>query len=424
MSAFTAVHRALGERPGPLTDAMIQALVDQAVPEGSDLEFKRDFPSGSLADSDLPKDLAALANAGGGVIVYGISDAGHKAGPRTDVVLTEILESSLRKAAATKVAPGLINLGITSLGEAPQRCVLVEVPASPEAPHMYFPREGGLRAPLRVGADTHFMTERQIEAAYRARFTRVQDRAAQLAELYLRAHHGCDTGQRAWFIAAAVPRTEATRRRLPRDEAQQCFRAAVQAGLDLAALNAGAHPLYHGVNVDVLRPGLRSWVAPRRSTGGPPPPPMPLPRSVTPAPSPWLLRSVRIRADDPDPGGHEVVMETVECALADFLGLLRATAAHLPVIDYDLEFGIAWSGEQDLQLLRTRRLGHGLGEPFRETVPLFIPVRATLATHVDDATYQREAYELARDCANQAAGPVPGAFMPPPEAASGVPQIR
>lgn len=417
MSAFTAVHRALGERPGPLTDAMIQALVDQAVPEGGDLEFKRDFPSGSLVDSDLPKDVAALANAGGGVIVYGISDAGHKAGPRTDVVLTANLERDLRKVAATKVAPGLINLGITPLGQSPHRCVVIEVPASPDAPHLFFSKEGGLRAPLRVGADTHWMTERQLEAAYRARFTRVQDRAAQLADLYQRAHHGCDISHRAWFIAAAVPRSEATQRRLPLDNAQKCFRDAVPAGLELAVLGAGAHPLHHGVNVDVLRPGLRSWVAPRRSTGG-----IPSPTDATASigDTGTITLSAAVgahnRADDQSPGGHEVVMEAVECALADFLGLLRATAAHLPVIDYDLQFGIAWTGEQDLQLLRPRRLGHGFGEPFRETVP-FIPVHATLATHVDDGTYQREAYELARDCANQAAAPAPVAFMAPPQPA-------
>lgn len=419
MSAFTAVHRALGERPGPLTDAMIEALVDQAVPEGGDLEFKKQFPSGSLPDSDFPKDLAALANAGGGIIVYGISETDGKATHRTDVELTERLESGLRRVASSKIAPGLINLAITALGESPHRCVVIEVPASSEVPHLYFPNEGGLRAPLRVGADTHWMTERQIEAAYRTRFARAQDRAADLADLYQRIQHDCDTDYRAWFIAAAVPRDEVTQRRLPLDDAQQIFWDAVPALLQLAPERVGPrrlpHPVLDGMNRTNLRPGLRSWVAPRLSAGGRPSP-SDATASIGDSGAVTLATVVggHTRPDDRSPGGHEVVMEAIECALADFLGLLRATAEHLPVIDYDLQFGVAWTGDQDLQLLLPRHIGPDFGDPIRETTP-FLPVRATLATNVDDATFHRHAYELARDCANQAAAPRPVAFTEPTE---------
>ena len=54
---FTALHRVLGLPPGPLTDAML----NEAVEAGA-------------ASTEYPKDVAAMANSGGGVIVFGVRE--------------------------------------------------------------------------------------------------------------------------------------------------------------------------------------------------------------------------------------------------------------------------------------------------------------------------------------------------------------
>lgn len=51
-------------------------LIANSVAERTDLEFKRELPGGSQRDkAELLKDVSAMANAGGGMIYYGISEA-------------------------------------------------------------------------------------------------------------------------------------------------------------------------------------------------------------------------------------------------------------------------------------------------------------------------------------------------------------
>jgi Schlafen, AlbA_2 len=95
---FTALHRLLGRPPGPLTDEMIDEAVSQGVAETDDLDCKSSLPPASgLPQTDFPKDIAAMANSGGGVIAYGVTEQGKQATGRTDTgELTEGHERSLR----------------------------------------------------------------------------------------------------------------------------------------------------------------------------------------------------------------------------------------------------------------------------------------------------------------------------------------
>jgi len=53
----------------------VTRLVTEAVQESAQVEFKRQLPDSGKND-DLAKDLAAMANSGGGVIIYGIAESG------------------------------------------------------------------------------------------------------------------------------------------------------------------------------------------------------------------------------------------------------------------------------------------------------------------------------------------------------------
>jgi Putative DNA-binding domain len=158
---FTALHRALGLPPGPLTDELLDAAVAAGVAETDDLDWKSQLPPAKgLPQTDFPKDVAAMANSGGGVIVYGVSEVQKAATERVDVGLfDEVHERSLRSAAITAITPPVFGLVVHRLGTAENRAVVVEVPASVDGPHLIY-RSEYFGAPVRNDADSVWMKER------------------------------------------------------------------------------------------------------------------------------------------------------------------------------------------------------------------------------------------------------------------------
>src|SRR5213076_1375638 len=122
---FTALHRLLGRNPGEVTEEIIDEAVRQGLAETDDLDWKSSLPpTRALNETDFPKDIAAMANSGGGVIVYGITEQDKKATGRVDTgELTETHERTLRSAAVTAVVPPVFGLDIIRLGGQGQRCV-------------------------------------------------------------------------------------------------------------------------------------------------------------------------------------------------------------------------------------------------------------------------------------------------------------
>lgn len=143
---------------------MIDMAVEQGLMETADLDWKSALPPArALTLGDFPKDIAAMANSGGGVIVFGVEEEGKAAQRRVDVgELDERHESALRHAAVSAIAPPVFGLEIERLGEEGVRCVAVIVPASTDGPHLVY-RNELFGAPVRNDADTVWMKERDIE---------------------------------------------------------------------------------------------------------------------------------------------------------------------------------------------------------------------------------------------------------------------
>lgn len=396
---FTPLHRALGYAPSPLTDELLDAAVNAGVRETDDLDWKSELPPiKGLPQSDVPKDIAAMANAGGGMIIYGVEESQKAATGRKDAgEFTEGHERAYRSAAVSAISPPVFGLDIYRLGT-DSRAVAVVIPASVDGPHLIY-RNDYFGAPIRNDADTVWMRERQIETMYRARFDERRRSSEAIDALYDEAATGRDTDQRAWFLAVARPRVPALLTRPDRDEARAIFKRAEAVTLSYSN-REGVHPLD---NVDRLnpRPGLRRWVAVNTATSehklwreawaeahhdG----------SVTLAAAVGAHR----KSFDGNFEGWEVESRGVECCISDFTALIRAVAETRHLDEYEVRVGIEWTGTQPLQILTVDNAGFpydGVSSPLRT----FAPVRTSLNAAGDDDAFHQEVYRLAEDSVNQ-----------------------
>jgi hypothetical protein len=121
---FTALHRAVGLPPGDITDEMLDAAVGQGVEETDDLDWKSKIPAASdLKNSDFSKDIAAMANSGGGVIVYGVEESQKRAtGCKDTGGLSQEHERSLYQIAVSSISPPIFGLNVIRVGGRRESC--------------------------------------------------------------------------------------------------------------------------------------------------------------------------------------------------------------------------------------------------------------------------------------------------------------
>jgi hypothetical protein len=385
---------------------MLNAAVQAGLTETNDLDWKLELPPAKgLPQTDFPKDIAAMANSGGGLIVYGVRESQKAATARVDVgELDEVYERSLRSAAITAISPPVFGLNIIQLGEEGNRAVAVEVPASVDGPHLIY-RNDYFGAPVRNDSDTVWMKERQIEAMYRARFEERRHATEALNALYAEASAGRDTRDRSWLIAVAHPRIPRLQDRMTRETARRILSKAEKVTLSFAS-NRGVHPLE---SVDRMnpRPGLRRWVAVNAATsphsnwkeawasihhdGS-----VTLSAAVGGHPSGRSWDSTGISYFE----GYEVESTAIECAVADLMAVLRTTAEAIGTDEYDIRVGIEWEGGDSLLILTQDTMGF----TYRDvSIPLhrYSPVETTVNAQGSDAEFARQVHDLAQDCVNQ-----------------------
>ncbi|MGC2652489.1 MAG: ATP-binding protein [Mycobacterium sp.] len=402
---FTALHRVLGLSPGPITDELIDAAVEAGVEETDDLDWKSELPpTSNLNNADFPKDVAAMANSGGGVIVYGVTESQEKATGRKDTgELTENHERSLRQVAVSAISPPIFGLNIIRVGDDGNRAVAVVVPASVDGPHLIY-RNDYFGAPVRNNADTVWMREREIATQYRARFDAARHATEVLDKLYEETASGRDITERAWLIAVAHPRAASAMTRWSRDEARELLKQARMLTVSFAS-NDTLRPL-ESVDWQNPRPGLRRWTAPNTMIG---------------ETARWREASLSIQFDGSitvaaAAGAHRrasgfseekkfyegwwISELVVEAAVADLMALVRTVGLSIGAVEYEVRVGIEWAGKEPLTLYRRVQ---GFDED-EGTVPVhrFIPVETTVEVRDnDDAGYLEQVRELALDCVNQ-----------------------
>lgn len=212
---YTPMHRALDRPPSELTYELLEACVATQVCEADDLEWKQALPfhdrEGRWQD-EWAKDVAAMANTGGGCIVYGVAEepGTGAASALVDVgpIAEDDVQKRLRPTAAALIHPLVSGLRLIPVTDGSRQALVVLVPDSPDVPHMLRQGREAFKAPFRYGATTEWMTDRMLEDAYRRRFRR----GAELEELLTRRYEAAArhaghqlSGPGAWFVGAAVP---------------------------------------------------------------------------------------------------------------------------------------------------------------------------------------------------------------------------
>lgn len=174
-----------------LTVVDLQRLCDLRVAEDVDLDFKAEdgyTPKGNDGYDELAKDVTALANSRGGLIIIGVGeDAQGCAEPLHSAPVSDKKIGQFTNALRARVFPWLPDLLIKDVETAPgsgEGYMLIAVPASPLAPHAVRvatrPQYSYAR---RVGRTTAWLDESEIAARYRDRFRQAEDHRARVTRV-------------------------------------------------------------------------------------------------------------------------------------------------------------------------------------------------------------------------------------------------
>ncbi|MEV5355771.1 ATP-binding protein [Streptomyces sp. NPDC052693] len=271
--SWTRLHEHLGTPPGPLTFDMVKKAADANLAESDDLDWKEKLPQPPREGrwNELAKDVAAMANTRGGLLIYGVTD---KTTVPVGIDPSEVNPQQYAQWIRNHVQPYLPDLTFTTLTSPDRQLsfLVIDVPASPMAPHHVYGTaakdkdQQAAVVPYRDRDHTAWMAEHQIERAYRERFTRTQHAQDETDRLLAHALDTCLADQAepsAWFVAVARPERPlpSTAPSLAREKVPDLCVAARARSQHLARNHQGVGPL---TGLDVIlsnpRPGLRRWV--------------------------------------------------------------------------------------------------------------------------------------------------------------------
>jgi len=214
----------LGAEVGELAPAHLQALCDLCMPEDVDLDFKSEdayTATGPGGLDELAKDVTALANARGGLIIIGITeDSQGRAHSLSEVAVSDKKIGQMYNGLRARVVPYLPDIWISSLetvNGSGTGYVLIAVPGSAIAPHaVRMTSRPQYSFARRVGRTTAWLEESEIAALYRDRFRLAEehrDKVLKVLELgseWTRRIRP-SAADRIWLEVALVPSVLADR---------------------------------------------------------------------------------------------------------------------------------------------------------------------------------------------------------------------
>lgn len=377
---FTPIHRALGLEPGNLTLEIIKKAVEEGLEETADFDMKRVVPNlkEDKSKQEIAKDIAAMANSGGGWIIYGVGEgASDIAGSIHPCEWTATEEQQMLNIAYTKIDPPVVGLEFNkiSCGEnSDKKLVLMHIPDSVDAPHFARVEKNNFSAPRRNGPHTKPMTYRDIERGFRERFQRGVEQEKTLQGYFEQATEALNPEQGVFLAIAAVPVTP-----------------------KISAAPVSEETMYQYAN-QMLNPGfLHNFERTMHEIGFPPNP------EVKKGYRRWLVRTnvnskVQYRKYFCDDGsmlvsyqlghikrGNELfhdeskknhcLSKHIEFVIADFMSLLRSySQGHKVYGTYRIRAGLVGSSDSPITIRTMSNFNEVLEESYSEPIKRFQPV--------------------------------------------------
>ncbi|MFF1717396.1 helix-turn-helix domain-containing protein [Streptomyces sp. NPDC058268] len=182
---------ALGRHPDDLTEDDLQRAVENHIPESVDLDWKKDFYKGTDAGKkELAKDVSAMANTAGGMVVSGVDDGNqdHAHGLAPFDPIQGHGEEWIRSVLANWIQPVVPNVGVRPVKSASKVGKIywvLTVPPSTQAPHAVAApgNDYHFRVYVRHGTTTRTLAESEIAQRYRDRFQAASDDVDRLHQV-------------------------------------------------------------------------------------------------------------------------------------------------------------------------------------------------------------------------------------------------
>ena len=205
---MTAIPSPLRPLLGPTLEALDESQLQRVLgtEENQHLEFKGDLESSKEARLEQIRDLVSFANAGGGLVLFGVDEgrsthiASALSGLGTEVDVVRQLEQII-VARSHPVIPANVERIVLDSG---RQVVAVVIAPSPLAPHAVIE---GIRMswPVRRGHGKDFLTEAQLADAYARRFAGAAAITEQLTDLHCDHEQFLSLEHRGWVIVSLVP---------------------------------------------------------------------------------------------------------------------------------------------------------------------------------------------------------------------------
>lgn len=403
-SMFTPIHRALGIEPGDLSLNLIEQAVENRVEETTGLDWKK-----SIYDTRRPawedeaaKDIAAMANSGGGWVVFGVAEDSetNTASEIAPIQWNADVQQRILRVAYSRIGPPVLGLEFFPFPSDNGSVVMMRVPDSRDAPH--FARKGGdaFVAPRRNGSHTVFMSDREIERGFRERFQHADNREQHIQDLFEQVSQSLDPDDGVCLVMVAVPVEPATSV-APMSEADVHKLVSQELIPELVCPHSSPMRWDFGV----VRKGLRQWVI-RSSTDDSHPYRQYLHDDAT------MLSCYRLgnftdreEASPYCPTGlpNHCMSSHIESALIGFVTLLRAHAANRQSnAGFRIRVGLVGKPGEPIFIRTTEsRSNYLLAVDYAEPIHRFQPVSTELDPLSPVADILPVMNDLARDVINQ-----------------------
>jgi hypothetical protein len=201
---FLRLQALLGAAPDDFTFEDLRRVVIAGIPESEDHEYKSQAPE----RDELAKDVAALANAGGGVIFVGVDE--DRLGVAEALVDVDSDDAEFRRVTETitaRIHP-FPSFRLRSLvdAEGVSRQYMIIVYGSPGTPHATTRTDGTVRSyPIRAGTLTRYLREPEVAAAYSARAIRAAQLSERLDHVWNEGVDRVPKADEAWLAVASAP---------------------------------------------------------------------------------------------------------------------------------------------------------------------------------------------------------------------------